>query len=162
MTLEMGFWIAQAVSLTGWVALLVRPGPGSVRVARWAAALLAVGYLILFLANAREAAVLARDYSLSGVAAFFSVRELILVGWVHILAFDLMVGSWEAEEAERTGMRRGAVVLCLVLTFMLEPVGLLLFLVLRGKKTPLPAGERGESASLLNRLRVTLRPRWER
>lgn len=131
MSLEAWFWVAQAVSLAGWLALLFRPGPESIRLARWAVAVLAIGYLVLFLFSAREAAVLARDYSLSGVASFFSVRELILLGWVHILAFDLFLGSWEAEEARRVGVRHMVLVPCLVLTFMLGPLGLVLFLLAR-------------------------------
>ena len=133
MTLEIWFWAAQAVSLLGWLALIFRKGAASVRFARWAAAVLAVGYLLLFLLSWREAAVLARDYSLGGVASFFSVKELILLGWVHILAFDLLAGSWEAEEAERAGLSRTALIPCLILTFMLGPVGLLLFLTLRAR-----------------------------
>ena len=133
MTLETWFWVAQAVSLAGWVALIFWRGTASVRFARWAAALLALGYLILFLLSWREAAVLARDYSLGGVTSFFSVRELILLGWAHILAFDLLAGSWEAEEAERAGLSRAALIPCLVLTFMLGPIGLLLFLAMRAR-----------------------------
>jgi hypothetical protein len=133
MTLESWFWVAQAVSLPGWIGLIFRRGSAPVRFARWAAALLALGYLILFLLSWREAAVLARDYSLGGVASFFSVRELILLGWVHILAFDLLAGSWEAEEAERIGLSRAALIPCLIFTFMLGPVGLLLFLALRAR-----------------------------
>jgi hypothetical protein len=135
MTLGSWFWVAQAVSLAGWLALIFRRGAASVRFARSAAALLAIGYLLLFLLSWREAAVLARDYSLRGVASFFSVRELILLGWVHILAFDLLAGSWQAEEAERTGLSRAALLPCLILTFMLGPVGLLLFLALRTRAT---------------------------
>jgi hypothetical protein len=134
MRLESWFWVAQAVSLAGWVALLFRPGPASIRFARWTAGLLALGYLALFILSWREAGVLARDYSLAGVSAFFSVKELILLGWVHILAFDLLAGSWEAEEAGRTGMSRMALIPCLLFTFMLGPLGLILFLALRGRR----------------------------
>ena len=62
----------------------------------------------------------------------------MLVGWVHYLAFDLWVGAWETEEAERRGMPHAALVPCLALTFLAGPVGLLLFLVLRIKWRPSP------------------------
>jgi hypothetical protein len=134
MTLGTWFWVAHGVALAGWVALLVGSGSGPVRVARWAAALLAVGYTILFLFFAADASVLARDYSLAGVGAFFDTPSMMLLGWVHYLAFDLFVGSWEAEEAQRLQMPRPLLVLCLLLTFLLGPLGLLAFLAARAAR----------------------------
>ena len=135
MDLELLFWIAHLPALAGW-ALLALPGRSERRIAaaRWAAALLALGYLALFLAAGSGSAVLLRDYSLAGVGAFFADPLLRLVGWVHYLAFDLWVGSWEAEEADRLGMGAGALLPSLALTFLLGPVGLLLFLLLRRRR----------------------------
>jgi hypothetical protein len=82
----------------------------------------------LFLANIADAGELARDYSPSGVTTFFADPGLRLLGWVHYLAFDLLVGSWEVEEARKTGIARWKLTLCLLLTFMLGPIGLLVFL----------------------------------
>jgi hypothetical protein len=133
MTLETWFWIAHVPALAGWLALIVAPASG-VRFARWAAVALAAGYTILFVLSAREAGVLAEDYSLRGVAAFFDVPMLQLLGWVHYLAFDLFVGSWIAEEGSRLGMARALVILCLVLTFMIGPFGLLVFFLVRAMR----------------------------
>ncbi len=135
MDLELLFWIAHFPALAGWV-LLALPGRSERRIgaARWVAALLALGYLALFLAAGTASAVLLRDYSLAGVGAFFADPLLRLVGWVHYLAFDLWVGSWEAEEADRLGMGAAALLPSLALTFLLGPVGLLLFLLLRGRR----------------------------
>jgi hypothetical protein len=140
MPLDLLFVIANLVALAGWTALLLAP-PGPHRLvgfARIAGVLLALAYLLLFIVNARAAGVLAGDYSLDGIGAFFAVPELRLVGWVHYLAFDLWVGSWEVEEAGRSGMRRAALIPCLILTFLVGPIGLLLFLGLRraqGRRT---------------------------
>lgn len=43
-----------------------------------------------------------------------------------------LIGAWEVRDAQRIGLHHLAVVPCLVLTLMLGPVGLLLYLVLRG------------------------------
>ncbi|HMJ92898.1 MAG TPA: abscisic acid-deficient protein Aba4 family protein [Allosphingosinicella sp.] len=67
--------------------------------------------------------------------------ELRLVGWVHYLAFDLWVGSWEVEEAGRTGMGRAALIPSLVLTWLVGPIGLLTFLALRRVSSAAFAGE---------------------
>lgn len=69
--------------------------------------------------------------SLAGVKALFTVDGLLLAGWIHYLAFDLFVGSWEVEDAQRNGVPHWAVLPCLALTFMAGPVGLALYLALR-------------------------------
>jgi hypothetical protein len=80
--------------------------------------------------------VLATNYSLDGVGMFFADPALRLLGWVHYLAFDLWVGTWEAEEANRIGLPHGILLLSLVLTFLLGPVGLLTFIVFRALRRP--------------------------
>jgi hypothetical protein len=129
MELNGWFWVAHAVALLGWGALLLSAGRREqmVRLARASAALIALGYLLVFLLNLRGMSVLARDYSVSGVSALFQNPNIALLGWVHYLAFDLWVGSWEVEEAGRLGMRH-ALLPCLLLTFAYGPLGLLFFL----------------------------------
>ena len=69
--------------------------------------------------------------SLSAVAALFSQPWLLLAGWVHYLAFDLFVGSWEVRDARERGIPHLAVVPCLLLTFMFGPAGWLAYSGLR-------------------------------
>jgi hypothetical protein len=69
--------------------------------------------------------------SLAEVSKLFQNPYNLLAGWVHYLAFDLFIGSWEVRDAERLGINHFLVVPCLVLTFLLGPIGLLLYFVLR-------------------------------
>ena len=69
--------------------------------------------------------------SLSSVTAMFAQREVVLIGWIHGLAFDLMIGLWISANARQHGIRHVYIILPLVLTFMLGPVGLLTYLILR-------------------------------
>jgi hypothetical protein len=73
--------------------------------------------------------------SLTDVAALFSDPGLLLAGWVHYLAFDLFIGSWEVRDATRLKLPHLLVIPCLLLTFMLGPVGLLAYFVLRLVRT---------------------------
>jgi hypothetical protein len=134
MNAQRWFELANVLALPGWGALLflapVRR-EAAVRIARVVGALLALGYLIGFVAAASSAKGFATDYSLAGIASSFGEPSLALVAWVHYLAFDLWVGAWEVEAAGRAGMRHLFVVPALVLTFLLGPIGLLTFLVLR-------------------------------
>lgn len=70
--------------------------------------------------------------SLAAVKALFTVDGLILAGWVHYLAFDLFVGSWEVEDARARGVPHLLVVPCLLATFLAGPAGLGLYLIVRG------------------------------
>ena len=69
--------------------------------------------------------------NLDGVVAFFKNPRAVLIGWVHYLAFDLMVGLWIKNDALALGINFWLIVPCLLFTFILGPVGLLLYLVLR-------------------------------
>lgn len=132
---ETWFWIAHVPALAGWIALIALPAGRGVPLARWAVVALAAGYAILFFAAAPEGQQLARGYSLEGIAAFFADREPLLLLWVHYLAFGLFVGSWEAEEGARLGVPKRTLVPCLLLTFLLGPLGLLAFLAARWART---------------------------
>jgi hypothetical protein len=132
MDTEALFRLANVLALPGWIALAAAPWRRAalIRVARVVGASLAIFYLVLLLAGSGSGLV-GVDYSAAGLAALFSRPEALLIGWVHYLAFDLWVGSWEAEEAERTGVPHLLLLPCLFLTFLLGPVGLLAFLAAR-------------------------------
>jgi hypothetical protein len=55
----------------------------------------------------------------------------LLAGWTHYLAFDLFIGGWEVRDAQRRGVPHLFIVPALVLTFLLGPAGLLLYLATR-------------------------------
>ena len=69
--------------------------------------------------------------SLQGVAALFANPWLLLAGWTHYLAFDLLVGVWEVRDSSARGIPHVMVMPCLLLTFLFGPAGWLLSLVLR-------------------------------
>lgn len=128
------FAMASTLPLAGWLALALAPlrRGAAVAVARMVAATLAVGYVALVGAALAQSAGPAPDLSsLAGLAKAFSDPHVMLIGWVHFLAFDLWVGSWEVEEAGRQGVPHWAVVPCLVLTFLAGPAGLAPFLAIR-------------------------------
>ncbi|KYP14035.1 ABA4-like family protein [Flavihumibacter sp. CACIAM 22H1] len=69
--------------------------------------------------------------TLDGVATLFTNREALLAGWVHYLAFDLLTGIFIVTNGRKNGMGIGWLLPCLLCCFMLGPVGLLLYLLLR-------------------------------
>ncbi len=69
--------------------------------------------------------------SIEQVRTLFANNAALTAGWLHYLAFDLFVGCWIVREGLDAGVPRLLIIPCLILTFMVGPVGLLLFLVLR-------------------------------
>jgi hypothetical protein len=134
MTDEQIFGLANAVPLLGWLALCLAPlaRAGTVAAARMVAVVLAVGYTVMVgSALATAGRPLPDLTTLPGLAHAFADPHVMLIGWVHYLAFDLWTGAWEVEEAGRRAMSHWAVLPCLMLTFLAGPVGLLVFLALR-------------------------------
>lgn len=135
------FGIANAVPLVGWAALALAPLRRAllIAVARIVAVVLAVGYLVLLagrIAAAPGGFDPAAFSTLDGLARAFANPGVMLVGWVHYLAFDLWTGAWEAEEAHRRGVPHALLLPCLALTFMVGPVGLVAFLLARAPFRP--------------------------
>jgi len=73
--------------------------------------------------------------SLNGVMELFTDKTAVTAGWVHYLAFDLLTGIWIKKNALKYNIHHLILVPCLLLTFMLGPIGLLLYLLVRSIKT---------------------------
>ncbi|XXX74429.1 ABA4-like family protein [Sorangium sp. So ce134] len=130
MDLETIFSICNAAVLPGWLLLAFAPRwRWTQRVAAGTAAALAIVYLILIVPTFGKGE--GGFGSLRGVEQLFARREVLLVGWIHYLVFDLFTGSWEARDAARLGIPRWMVVPCLALTLLFGPIGLLGYLALR-------------------------------
>lgn len=69
--------------------------------------------------------------TLEGVVKLFAQPEIVLAGWVHYLAFDLLVGAWEVRTARAEQIPFLLVVPCLPLTFIFGPAGFLVFSAVR-------------------------------
>jgi hypothetical protein len=69
--------------------------------------------------------------TLANVKLLFTRDEAVLAGWIHYLVFDLFVGMWICHDADIRGINRWILLPCLLLTFMLGPVGLLLYIIVR-------------------------------
>ena len=74
--------------------------------------------------------------SIGAVRQLFQSDALLLAGWLHYLAFDLFVGSWEVRTARAEGIPHLLVLPCLALTFLFGPMGLLAFLIVRAARAP--------------------------
>jgi ABA4-like protein len=131
------FSIANFVALCCWLLLVVLPGK------KWVAH--TVAGLAVPAAFAAVYSVIVLVYfagaeggfsSLGDVAALFASSPwILLAGWIHYLAFDLLVGTWEARDSRERGVPHLLLVPCLILTFLFGPAGWLLYLGVRSLST---------------------------
>jgi len=78
------------------------------------------------------------------VVSLFDDREVILIGWLHYLAFDLFVGRWTWQRLMATNQPLYVSFPVLLLSMMVAPLGALLGLVVTkdiGTTTQLPLAD---------------------
>ncbi|MVM38888.1 DUF4281 domain-containing protein [Spirosoma sp. HMF3257] len=75
--------------------------------------------------------------SLPGVKNLFATGGdgVMLAGWVHYLAFDLVAGTVVVRDSQEKAIPHWLIVLPLFFCFMLGPVGLLLYWLIRVVRT---------------------------
>jgi hypothetical protein len=132
------FDVFSTIVLVGWLALILAPlrRELAVSIARWVAVILSGGYFAMLaagLAGPGPPAGASFD-SLQGVRLLLSTPEALLAGWVHYLAFDLFVGSWQVEDAPAARIPHWLLLPCLALTFVAGPIGLLLYFIIKAAR----------------------------
>jgi hypothetical protein len=127
-TADFVFQIANGVTLAAWIALgcaIVLRREGLMRWVGYVPLALSALYallILLFFAKAEGG-----FDTLAHVQKLFTSPWAALAGWVHYLAFDLLVGTWIARETEQLALPRWPMIALLPLTFMFGPAGYLGF-----------------------------------
>ena len=128
------FQLASLAALGGWSVLILLPiwSQGPRLVLGVAVVLLCVLYGVsLFQAlTSRGERSMGKPgfFTLRGVLALFSNPKAVLAAWIHILAFDLMVGLYIQQQGALQGIGHLWLVPCYLMAMMFGPLGLLLFL----------------------------------
>ena len=132
----MAYNVAGKLVILGWLALIVSLFIERVRPAVQLGtrliipALLAIAYGLLIWTGFGEAEG-GGFGSIAEIRALFASDSALVAGWLHYLAFDLFVGSWIVADGLKRGVPALLILPCLPLTFLLGPLGLLLFILLR-------------------------------
>lgn len=73
--------------------------------------------------------------TLENLKTSFARDEVLVLGWVHYLVFDLFIGAWMVRDAESLAIQHLKIVPSLILTLFAGPVGLLSYLIIRWTMT---------------------------
>ncbi len=126
------FSICNTIALVGWIILVFIPmwRSSDKFIIGIIVTLFAIIYTYYIVTNL--SAIDMKSFStLKGVTNLFTNPLAVLIGWVHYLAFDLMVGLFIKNNAGKYGIGHWWLIPCYLLTFMFGPIGLLLYLLIR-------------------------------
>ncbi|NER16621.1 ABA4-like family protein [Spongiivirga citrea] len=137
MTPTQVFSIANTVVLPMWILMIFLP--------KWKATRFLIDYKIIpillsvvyviYIAISLQSSSGGMDFgSLESVMNLFTKENAVLAGWVHYLAFDLLIGMWILNQNKQTKIHQVLIAPCLVGTFMFGPLGFLLFMIMRAFK----------------------------
>lgn len=148
MTWETAFSIANIAAMLCWAALIFLPRG-------WLVLPTLTGLIVpLLLAIAYSVLVLTHFFtgeggfgSLADVRLLFQSDAALLAGWIHYLAFDLLIGGWIVRESDDLALSRLIQAPILLATFMFGPLGWLLFQGVRlGQRALAPSSTQGASS----------------
>ncbi len=129
------FTLANALVLPQWLLLWVAPNWTFTKKLVESLAIPALlGALYVYLLAAADSPLNFGDFgSFDGIRRLFSggTDATLLAGWIHYLAFDLVAGSWVWKDSRERGIGHGWVLVPLFFCFLLGPVGVLLYAVVR-------------------------------
>ncbi len=122
------FQFANNFNVLAWLLLLILPNW------HYTIKILASGWIVLL--AALYVFLLApgmANFSLDTFSSLENIRQLfqddsaLAAGWMHYLAFDLLVGCLIVHQSRQQGIPRWLYSICLPFTFMFGPVGYLLY-----------------------------------
>ena len=133
---ELVFQFSNILALAGWLLLLIVPDWKWTRpvVSGVVITLLSGIYVGIFFISF-ELSDIQRLTTLKGLEGLVNSYSALIVGWVHYLAFDLLVGLYIVNNAAKHGISRYIIFPCLILTFLAGPTGLLLYFIIRTIRT---------------------------
>jgi hypothetical protein len=134
MELETLFSVAGSIAAVGWLMLAVVPRQPFTQIIAGVIAPLLLAAVYLYLIAMHLDGAEGGFGSLADVALLFQKRELLLAGWIHYLCFDLFIGAWEIRDSQKHGFPHLVMIPCLLMTFMLGPIGLLFYFAIRTAK----------------------------
>ena len=134
MSAELIYLLSNSLVLPAWLLLIVAPRW------KWTLAVICPAVIPLILALVYAPLMFSQLPNMPEGGGIGTLEEVLIAfgnpyvlaaGWIHYIAFDLFIGSWELRDSQIHRIPHWLVVPCLLLTFALGPVGLGSYLILR-------------------------------
>ena len=125
------FQIVNTLVLPAWLVLIFFPKKAWRNIVIYAFAMLMALVYAYYVGSGLGDLDMESFSTLEGVKAMFTTDVAVLTGWVHYLVFDLLVGNWIVNNAQKHKINHYLIIPCLLFCFMLGPVGFLLYSVIK-------------------------------
>ncbi|MBB5868043.1 hypothetical protein F4553_001422 [Allocatelliglobosispora scoriae] len=130
----MNFEVVFPVAAPFWLLMILAPGWSVTRRIAGSPLMVVPSLIVYFIAVAPVLADLAPEMvnpTLPGVLALLSTKAGTIAVWAHLIAFDLFVGRWIYLDSRERALHPLLMAPILILTILLSPFGLALYLILR-------------------------------
>ncbi len=146
--MDLVFVLATVAVVPFWLLLLVAPThPVTAKTVHAVTVFAVLGVLYFVVLSMAESATAANLLTLDGYKELQADDAAVVAGWVHYLSLDLFAAAWLVRDSTRVGLARPVVVVCVLLTFVLAPLGLAAYLLVRARRTGLWSLEVGEPSA---------------
>jgi hypothetical protein len=128
------FQVSNILVLPFWLLMIVLPHwrwTKRIIGSPWIAAPTALIYAILVVPSAVTLLSALAQPTLAGVTALLGTPEAAAIAWAHFLTFDLLAGRWTYLDSHARKISAWIMAPVLLLTFLLGPLGFLLYLPVR-------------------------------
>lgn len=125
------FDLANKFVLLGWLLLIVAP--------KWKYTQCISTSIVVFMLSLIYSVLIIQSLhnfdlksfsTLTNVQQLFQQEAALLAGWVHYLAFDLLVGSYILQQTQQRGIPHFVNFILLPVTFLFGPLGYSLFVLI--------------------------------
>lgn len=133
MTPDAIFQLSNTIALLGWLVLVIA-SPFWVSFDKLLIGIVVTIFALTYfwlLAQNFKFSEMEKFSTLDGVMELFTSKIAVTTAWLHFLAFDLMAGIWIKKNATVHGIKHWLLLPCFFFTFMIGPVGVLLYLLIR-------------------------------
>ena len=69
--------------------------------------------------------------SLNSLSELFKNQTFLLMFWVHFISINLFTGSWIVKDSQRFSINKILLIIPLIVTYLIGPLGLLLYWLIR-------------------------------
>jgi|SRR5947209_4550878 len=131
------FLVMSGLSGVGWLLIVFSPcwKCADKVVMGVIVAVLAIAYGTFNFTHLGEVGGLTAFFTYEGAQRVFANPGLQLAAWAHILAVDLAVGVWMLHNSRRYKIRCAVMVPVYLVTVVVAPLGLLLYMLVRAGRT---------------------------
>ncbi len=70
-------------------------------------------------------------FGINNISELFSDKSFLIMFWIHFVSINLFTGGWIVKDSQKLGINKILLILPLILTYLIGPLGLLTYWLIR-------------------------------